>query len=206
MLKSPASCTLPAVDGVSWDPERYFLSLSKEAVKVLPSIRASPASKWRHGSATVPLSHSRAFPPILFISEAPLCSTYRPCVWLSATLRQSLIPRSVTVCSRASLALSLMNFASLPSCSWAICVPRTQVGLSVVLGFLSFLGLIVMQDITARHFLQLSFTWPQVTRVQCHPCDGSSVPKVSSKTSKSYLELKEEISLGLSERFSFICC
>ena len=37
-----------------------------------------------------------------------------------------------------------------------------QVGLSVVLGFLSFLGLIVMQDITARHFLQLSFTWPQV--------------------------------------------
>ncbi|CAB1107887.1 unnamed protein product [Ectocarpus sp. CCAP 1310/34] len=37
-----------------------------------------------------------------------------------------------------------------------------QVGLSVVLGFLSFLGLIVMQDITSRHFLSLSFTWPQV--------------------------------------------
>ncbi len=31
-----------------------------------------------------------------------------------------------------------------------------------MLGFLSFLGLIVMQDITSRHFLQLSFTWPQV--------------------------------------------
>ncbi|CAM9695876.1 unnamed protein product [Ascophyllum nodosum] len=38
---------------------------------------------------------------------------------------------------------------------------QARVGLSVVLGFLSFLGLIVMQDITARHFLQLSFTCPQ---------------------------------------------
>ncbi|CAM9675619.1 unnamed protein product [Ectocarpus fasciculatus] len=44
----------------------------------------------------------------------------------------------------------------------ALLYANTQVGLSVVLGFLSFLGLIVMQDITSRHFLQLSFTWPQV--------------------------------------------
>ncbi|CAN0535423.1 unnamed protein product, partial [Ectocarpus sp. 12 AP-2014] len=44
----------------------------------------------------------------------------------------------------------------------ALLYANTQVGLSVVLGFLSFLGLIVMQDITSRHFLSLSFTWPQV--------------------------------------------
>ncbi|CAM9740715.1 unnamed protein product, partial [Scytosiphon promiscuus] len=47
----------------------------------------------------------------------------------------------------------------------ALLYANTQVGLSVVLGFLSFLGLIVMQDITSRHFLELSFTWPQQVAV-----------------------------------------
>ncbi|CAM9137217.1 unnamed protein product [Discosporangium mesarthrocarpum] len=57
--------------------------------------------------------------------------------------------------------IGCLNATSEADCM-ALLYANTQVGLSVVLGFLSFLGLIVMQDIDARHFLLLSFTWPQV--------------------------------------------
>jgi hypothetical protein len=49
----------------------------------------------------------------------------------------------------------------------AVCYTHIQVGLSVTLGFLVYLGLIVLQDIGPRNLLSMTFTWHQLAVLGC---------------------------------------